>query len=532
MANFESLPDGNNADVAPDGDNSRERLFFLLLSAGLLAAVIYAFYVLLSGLWQPLLDQHSFRQTQTAISVYWLAQGGPWLAYETPVLGAPWAIPFEFPLYQWIVAFLVKAGVPIDGAGRIVSFTFYIATLGPIALFFRNVGLGRAAFLMTAILFVMAPLYLYWSRTFLVESCALFFSALALALFAAYLRIRDDALLVLTALAGTAAALAKATTFPAFAAVGAFLVMDEALRRWRTGESSAKLLWALTPLIALLLPFIVGYGWVIYSDYIKSANEFGVSLTSANLATWNFGTLPQRVSSELWRDTIRDRVLPDIFGGGVLVAFVAAGAALTKFRFAVAAIVAALAFLLTPLVFTNLHIVHNYYQYANALFAIAVTGIGLASMIQSRSLLSFLLAGGLLITMVAGQIIHFHQNFRPWIKRDYSQESRLQIARQLKESIPAASGVFVIGDDWASTIPYYAERKGLALPKWTPPELLGKILTDPQAYLGGKPLGAVVLCRNQLPDYKERIPAIERFIGNLKARSTTADCAMLESLGQ
>jgi hypothetical protein len=518
----------DSADVPQNSSNLHERRFLLLLSIGLLAAVIYAFYVLLSGLWQPLLDQHSFRQTQTALSVYWLAQGGPWLAYETPVLGAPWAIPFEFPFYQWIVAFLVKTGVPIDGAGRIVSFTFYIATLGPIALFFRSAGLGRAAFLMTAILYVMAPLYLYWSRAFLVESCALFFSALSLALFATYLRVRDVALIVLALLSGVAATLAKATTFPAFAAVGLFLVGNDVLRRYRAGETDARLLSALAPLVALVLPFIVGYGWVIYSDHVKLTNEFGASLTSTNLSTWNLGTAIQRVSSELWRDTIRDRILPDIFGGGVLIAFVAAGAALTKSRFAVAATVAAVAFLLPPLIFTNLHIVHNYYQYANALFAIAIVGIGLASIAETRRPFMLLLAATLLAAMVAGQVIHFRQNFRPWIKRDYSQDARLLIAAQIKSSVPATAGIFIIGDDWASTIPYYSERKGLALPKWTPPALLQKVLADPQAYLGGKPLGAVVLCRDQLPGYKERIPAIERFVEGMKAISTASECAILE----
>lgn len=528
MTNSMPIAQGDTARVFQDGDNPHERRFILLLSIGLLAAVVYAFYVLLSGLWQPLLDQHSFRQTQTAISVYWLAQGGPWLAYETPVLGAPWAIPFEFPLYQWIVAFLVKAGVSIDGAGRIVSFTFYIGTLGPIALFFRSVRLGRVTFLITAILFVMAPLYLYWGRAFLVESCALFFSALSLALFATYLRVRDAALVVLAVLAGIAATLAKATTFPAFAAVGMFLVASDALRRYRARETDAMLLSVLAPLIALVFPFIVGYGWVIYSDHIKSANDFGVSLTSANLSTWNLGTAVQRVSSELWRGTIRDRVLPDIFGGGVLVAFVAAGAALTKSRFVAAASVAAAAFLLPPLIFTNLHIVHNYYQYANALFAIAVVGIGLASIAESRHPFMLLLAGALLAAIVAGQVTHFRQNFRPWIKRDYSQDARLKVAAHLKSSVPATSGIFIIGDDWASTIPYYSERKGLALPKWTPPALLQKVLADPQAYLGGRPLGAIVLCRDQLPGYNERIPAIEQFVGGLTETFSSPPCSVLE----
>src|SRR5258707_7658240 len=136
--------------------------------------VTHVFFVLLLGLRKPLLDLHAFRQTQTALSVYWLIHGGPWLAYETPVLGASWSIPFEFPLYQWLVALLALLHVPLDVAGRLVYFAFYAATLWPLWVFIRSVGLGRVAYLNTAILFMTAPLYLYWSRTFLTESCSLF----------------------------------------------------------------------------------------------------------------------------------------------------------------------------------------------------------------------------------------------------------------------------------------------------------------------------------------------------------------------
>ena len=45
-------------------------------------------------------DLHGWRQAQTAITAYFIQQGGPWIAYETPVLGPPWRIPHEFPVYE------------------------------------------------------------------------------------------------------------------------------------------------------------------------------------------------------------------------------------------------------------------------------------------------------------------------------------------------------------------------------------------------------------------------------------------------
>src|SRR6478736_7286240 len=45
-----------------------------------------------------------FRQAQTAHSVFWIkAEHNFSPAYPTPVLGKPWSVPMEFPLYQWTV---------------------------------------------------------------------------------------------------------------------------------------------------------------------------------------------------------------------------------------------------------------------------------------------------------------------------------------------------------------------------------------------------------------------------------------------
>src|SRR5580658_9431992 len=49
-------------------------------------------------------DYYGFRQCQTAISTYYTIKDGFKINYETPVLGKPWSIPMEFPLYQWVVA--------------------------------------------------------------------------------------------------------------------------------------------------------------------------------------------------------------------------------------------------------------------------------------------------------------------------------------------------------------------------------------------------------------------------------------------
>jgi hypothetical protein len=499
------------APVARYHEQISDNLFAFMLLVILLGASVRAFYVLAVGLGNPLLDMHAFRQTQTALSVYWLVHGGPWVHYETPVLGAPWSIPFEFPLFQWLVSLVAEIGVPIDAAGRIVAFSFYLAILWPLYVLFRALRLGRVAFLATAILFMTAPMYLYWSRTFLVESCALFFSVLALAFLAVYIRDARTYAAAAAALAGIAATLVKATTFPAFAVIGGCLILLNAGMRLQHKGPLAAARWAIIPSLIITLPFMVGYAWLYYCDQVKSANEFGQLITSAHLALWNFGSLDQRLSKALWTDTIQNRVLSDLFGPAVPVAFIALGATLLRPHFAAAAALAALGFLLPFLIFTNVHVVHNYYQYANGVFALAAAGLGVASLAAGGRLPHYVMAGGVLIAVLTGQVLFFKSNFEPYVLEDDAQSPLFKAAQFIKYHTPPDSSILVFGDDWSSAVPYYAERKALAVPGWTPSALIDRVIADPQPFLGDRSLGAIVVCRDQRSGYTDRVAAIEQF---------------------
>ena len=135
--------------------------------------------------------------------------------------------------------------------------------------------------------------------------------------------------LLLAFIAGSLAVLAKSTTFPAYAFLAGLLVLAHGFADLRQGDlSAARLRWRGSALAALIAAILVGALWTWYSDQIKSENPFGIQLTSANLAHWNFGSWGQRVDWDLWRTAIVDRALPEIFGYALLVALVAAAAAL------------------------------------------------------------------------------------------------------------------------------------------------------------------------------------------------------------
>src|ERR1700733_12178228 len=141
-ATLERLDAAEISSGPTDWSRFHDRANFLALT--ILAAIALVFGIAVLGRrWNdPLLGMHSFRQTQTAITAYWILRGSPWFAYHTPVLGAPWSIPYEFPMYQLVVAAVVKlTGLQLDPAGRLVSYLFLLATIWPTRSIMRSYGL-------------------------------------------------------------------------------------------------------------------------------------------------------------------------------------------------------------------------------------------------------------------------------------------------------------------------------------------------------------------------------------------------------
>jgi hypothetical protein len=464
----------------------------------LVAVTIHGAVILLLWVNRPPLDYYPFRQTQTAATIYWILHGGPWIAYETPVLGYPWAIPFEFPVYQLLAAAVARFGISIEAAGRLVGFSFFLATLWPLRILFSELKLSRFTYLGTAVLYLACPLYANSSGAVMIETCAVFSAAMWLALLVRFYTRQSWGAAIGSIVVGSVAVLAKSTTAASFAFV-AMVVAVLAVEALRDGEhfrSGARKLFLSALLVGL--PLIVGFIWVAYSDHIKSANEFGALTTSASLAAWNFGTVEQRLSESLWVEVILRRSLGETFGAAGLVAIVILGFALTSRRTTVAAIVAIVGFLCPFLVFTNLHMVHGYYQAANAIFLITAVGIGLGRLLESGRPA---IALAVLMTILGGQYLFFYRNFVPLIATDYSDDQRFAVANIAREKTTPDQALIVFGDDWSSAIDYFSQRKTLTIPYWAPKPLIERVLADPQHFLGERHLGGVVSCDENLGRY-------------------------------
>jgi hypothetical protein len=498
----------------------------IVISSILLLSLALAGYDLWIGLKNPIIDFFGFRQTQTAISAYWIQKGGPWLAYETPVLGAPWSIPFEFPVYQLLTALVASSGLPLDVAGRLVSFAFFIGALAPLWLLLRSFGFRPSVFAIIGAIYISAPIYAFWGRTVMIESAAVFFGLSWLAFVAAYLKRPNFGLLVVAIACGCLAVLTKSTTFPGFGILGGLFFAASIFYAWRRGSFHSRLNTFVKAFLACALPLAVGFAWLLYSDAVKAHNPFGAGLTQAALPGWYHGTIAQRLSLQFWRDAILERAGPDIFGYSLILVPLIIGAGLTSRRHAVPILLSAVAFLTPLLLFTNLHLIHNYYQTANAIFALAAVGFSIAALLERNKVI----ATCALACVLLGQWAYFRNVYIPIIESSrFSDDSdRYEIGLLAKSLTSPSDGLLVLGDTFSSEIPYYAERKSLVLySAWATPNRLAPVISGPasgpQSYLGGASLGAIIECTGR-EHYSDEIT---QFLKGRRVLAEAGHCRIL-----
>jgi hypothetical protein len=419
------------------------------------AALIYSLYAMTAGWGSSIAGIHGFRQTQTAITAYYLKLGGPWFAYETPVLGAPWSIPFEFPLYQWMVAAVSgMLGTPLDQTGRAVSVACFYLTLLPMTLLLRDLGVSPWQRWLSAAMMLMTPLYLFWSRAFMIESLALLLSMTALAVAARCMRESPRAtLLVLGAAFGMLAAMVKITTFFPFAlGIGALAVWRWNSLAGEAGGTRARQAGAII-FCLVVLPLIAAIAWTRFADSIKALNPSAAGfITSEALQSWNFGTLQQRLSGAPFE--IVFRMLRDLFGHAelavlLLVILPFAG------RFRKLMLAGVLIVVATLFTFTNLHVVHNYYQYAIGIFLVIAMALGLAHLIEREDRWRW--AGLALLGLLL-----FFQTRIDWPSVNRTEDTALLAVADAAKRLTMPDEVLLIyGEDWSSVLPYYSERRAL-----------------------------------------------------------------------
>lgn len=446
---------------------------------------------------QPILDQYAFRQTQTAITTFWIAKGGHWLAYPTPVLGWPWAVPFEFPLYQWLSAgtATIFRFLTLDQAGRLVSAAFFIGCLWPAWRVTKHVSAGASLFRISSALVLFSPLYGFWSRSFMMESAALFFSIWFVASIYDFIEDPNRHGLLESYLAGVMAAGIKITTFVGFSFAGAIIVTYVFFKNFKKINRYKQYIPYVSTAFVVALIILSLKIWVNYSDYLKLQNPFGGILTSEALQTWNFGTLAQRLSHTLLH-VITVRAPNEALGTRFVAALAVFGALFFRhWRQGIVFIALLALYLSTFLVFTNLHLVHHYYQYANSIFLIAAIAYVLHVYIQERPVV----IASLVMLAIVCEIFGFHRYFYGDLVGK-NREMQQILATYVREHTRPDQIIVAAGLSWSSEVPYYAERRAIMIPDKSNDSNIRRLLENLQRSSGGYSIGAFVSCPDGASD--------------------------------
>ena len=461
-----------------------------------------------------------FRQAQTAISAQFIQRDHDFsMAYPTPVLGKPWSIPMEFPLYQWTAVGLSDTtGVPLVQAGRAVTLGCFYLMLAALYLLLGRLGLPPARRLLALGLVLACPLYILYTRAFLIESMALMFALWFLAAFIETMTTRHTGWLVATNLLGIAAATIKVTTFMVYllpAALWGGMCLWQSRPRlgqsWRPFWSTAGhgiLGCALTPLLA-------GACWVKFSDQVKALNPSADFLNSRSADQFIFGTWTQRLSADFWHTVTshwRDALQPSFFTAGTIVAWLVFGG---RWRGAIAGLLGL--FFASQLLFSNLYYLHQYYFYANGVLLILATGVAIGAFFEYAPRFWWMNWIPWLLAVVVGfiQLRDYQRDFLPLQQLTVAGGEHTQLVRLLTDPEDV---IIVVGDDWSSIIPYYAGRRALMIT--TAREGDEAYLTKAFAALKGQRVGALIISRRSLA-YHSILDRAERTLGILRGPAFT-----------
>ncbi len=394
-----------------------------------------------------------FRQTQTAISALFIKKENNFsLAYPTPVLGKPWSVPMEFPLYQWSVVITGKlTGWGLTKAGRAVSIACFYLTLPAVWLLLGwwNVAPWRRPLVL--VLFLTSPLLLFYGRAFLIETMALMF---ALWFCVAYLRAVQDrsvAWLVLAAAMGAGAGLVKITTLMLHLLP---LIAWSVARLWRErARWKSEVLWMAA---AVVVPAVASIWWTTKADAIKELNPQAHFLLSDNLRGFNLGTEHTRFSAEMWR--LKVRILTEELTYWPAVAAVALLGLFVGWRRGLAALGCLAVFAAALEIFPVLYAYHDYYYVANIAWLLLAVGLVLVGLAE-RARFGF--AALVAATFVATQAGMFLQHYYPIQRVIADGSTGLTIA--LQSGTHADEVIVVTGQDWNSSTAYFSQRRALML---------------------------------------------------------------------
>lgn len=453
-----------------------KKVLFVLLALSVVLRVLF--------IHPYLIEAHGFRQTQTAITVQdWLNHGFDLLNYRTPVLGAPWTLPMEFPTFQATAYGLYHVLLPItDNLDTVVRMTsliyFYLSVFAfslLAKLLFKRLEKGALYYKIAFFIYLFAPFAIFWSKTSMIEYCAVFFQLLYVYCFLKLLYDTDRKKVLYfcgSLVFGGIGYLSKSTSMiPAvvFLFISSLQFYWPKLRKFKEQLLNRKEILKIVSLFLIaVLPFVAGIVWVRYSDNIKVQSGYSF-LTSKGLESWNYGGLDVRLNLSSNAKLLKnlEEVLPMIllvisgvflFASGSGRSAEEADSRKTKKQYCVALILAAL---VTAFTLFNLYSAHSYYSIAISPFLMLAGGFlytdFIGYLIRSRKKLLLGVSAGLVLFHVCFTPLVRLQTWRP----DHSQDGNVATGLWLKENSKEDDQLLIFNHEWVPVVPYYANRRAL-----------------------------------------------------------------------
>ncbi len=438
---------------------ARLRLKWVMLVFGFMLTV---HFVLSTANWESgFMIGHEFRQAQTAIITRYIDQQnnfGPY--YETPILGKPWAFPLEFPFYQWCVVGVMRALELRDfQAARGVSLACFYLTLPALYLLlsgFRVPPAGRLLILMPVL---ACPIYLFYSRSFLIDPMATMFSAWFLAMFVLVLQRRRWWWFALAGLAATLGILIKSLVFAVWlfpaALYGAGTLWREIKSRAGARRIGGTLIWGIGPVI---LPYLAFREWIWFTDALKASHPGAYQFTSAELSQGNFGTfsLASRLDPETWQ-VLAERWSETVGAHWFIGLVLAVGLTLNRKRWRPILGLTGL-WLFGQLAFPYAYAYQDYYFYAGTFFLMMAFGVIIWGLFTAERMP---VKAAVLLTMLPlGAMLHVYWGGYGKMQRVPSHGGSGMTA-MLNDMLSPSSIIMGLGFDWSAIIPYYSGRRAL-----------------------------------------------------------------------
>ena len=431
---------------------------------------------------EPIVDIHTFRQTQTAISVEYMLQDGlSWdsiINYKTPVFGPPWTIPMEFPFYQVSAYYIHKImnvfGMDnLDFSLRITSLVYFYLSLFLLYRFLSYLSLSAKTVNICCFLYMILPFSIFWSRTAMIESCALFWCLGYLFCLIKFLNEKRLTYLFVGIIAGVIGFLTKITTAFPFCVFAGIYILHYFYQNKNEDISSyfKSNFYRITGLLLLIfIPFSVFYVWLKYSDTQKDLPLIDF-LTSKNLKSWNFGVSEDRVDIFVYREIAKN--LWEQWPSScfalffIIVLFKEFRSSFSKIEI-ILLFSCSVSFALTLLTFTNLYYIHNYYYCAVFIFECIIVAI-IFTHIDWKNIYTCW-KGKLLLLAVLVSIFYtpvtlknsLYVNF--YLNNKYANWHNSvdhQIAQTINDNTSPEESVIIFSHGWEPVIPYYSHRKAL-----------------------------------------------------------------------